>query len=145
MRSYRDFLDFVVTKNGQHSNECCSQCTFLNNPALIVVEVAIVPGSNRLDNIVLDEIIQVGDQAYQLEAVIYHGSDHYILRSKNSNDCIFELNDMTRNKICIGRRIDGTSIIVAVGIQADDRFPFCIGGQKEGAKVANILLYSKTY
>jgi ABC-type polysaccharide/polyol phosphate transport system ATPase subunit len=35
-----------------------------------VVEVAIVPGSNRLDNIVLDEIIQVGDQAFQLEAVI---------------------------------------------------------------------------
>jgi hypothetical protein len=55
---------------------------------------------------------------------------------------------MTRNKICIGRRIDGTSINVAVvGIQADDRFPFCIGGQKEGepTKVANILLYSKTY
>ena len=125
-----------MTKNGQHSNECCSQCTFLNNPALIVVEVAIVTGSNRLDNIVLDEIIQDGDQAFQLEAIIYHGSNHYILRSKKSIDCIFELNDMTRNKIFIGRCIDGTSI------QA-----FCIGGQKEGepTKVANILLlYSKT-
>ena len=98
VRSYRDSFDFVVTKNGQHSNECCSQCTFLNNPALIVVEVAIVTGSNRLDNIVLDEIIQDGDQAFQLEAIIYHGSNHYILRSKNSNDCIFELIDMTRKK-----------------------------------------------